>query len=79
MDIQLLNPNQTNEAAPLCVSLMSDARTSVESCTRHAKTGATAIYCAAHAANTGVTGTNGFWLNAPIFGMKRNSRWKRPD
>ena len=79
MNIQLLNLNQTNDAASLCVSLMSDARTSVESCTSHTETGAMATYCAAHATNAGVTGTNGFWLNAPIFGTKRHSRWKRPD
>lgn len=71
MNIQQLNLNQTPEAASLCEFAMSVA--SAPSCTSHAKTRA-AAYSSANA-----TGTNGFWLHAPIFGTKRHSRWKRPD
>ncbi len=77
MNIQQRNLNQTPEAASLCEFAMSVA--SATSCTSHAKTRATATYYNANATNARATGTNGFWLHAPIFGTKHHSRWKRPD
>ncbi len=73
MKIQEHILNTTGCTSPLGVSAVTSRSTCVSATYR-----ATATTATAHA-GVNANGTRGFWLNAPIFGMKRHTQWTRPS